>query len=167
VRRSHTNILDTAPPREAIHRRNAMRLDPLEGVRTLQWSGHHSSHPSDITDTLIEVSPNRGLLPYIAQSSLPLHSWWLSNPRPNCLHEVPAVLEHWRRHRSRLLENRTSPAGSVRQPPSSGRRQPPEGIRSLHCHLPGPSAIRRRQPTGRSSIASASRSTGMICAEAS
>ena len=29
-----------------------MRLDLLEGVRTLQWSGHHSSHASGITDTL-------------------------------------------------------------------------------------------------------------------
>jgi hypothetical protein len=29
-----------------------MRLDLLEGVRTLRWSGHHSSHPSGITDTL-------------------------------------------------------------------------------------------------------------------
>jgi hypothetical protein len=31
-----------------------MRLDLLEGVRTLQWSGHHSSHASGITDTLNE-----------------------------------------------------------------------------------------------------------------
>jgi hypothetical protein len=29
-----------------------MRLDLLEGVRTLQWSGLHPSHPSGITDTL-------------------------------------------------------------------------------------------------------------------
>jgi hypothetical protein len=29
-----------------------MRLDLLEGVRTLQWSGHHSQHASDITHTL-------------------------------------------------------------------------------------------------------------------
>ena len=33
-----------------------MRLDLLEGVRTLQWSGLHSSHASGITDTLIIVS---------------------------------------------------------------------------------------------------------------
>jgi hypothetical protein len=30
------------------------RLDLLEGVRTLQWSGLHPSHASGITDTLIE-----------------------------------------------------------------------------------------------------------------
>jgi pimeloyl-ACP methyl ester carboxylesterase len=29
------------------------RLDLLEGVRTLQWSGLHPSHASGITDTLI------------------------------------------------------------------------------------------------------------------
>jgi hypothetical protein len=29
-----------------------MRPDLLEGVRTLQWSGLHSSHASGITDTL-------------------------------------------------------------------------------------------------------------------
>jgi hypothetical protein len=32
-----------------------MRLDLLEGVRTLQWSSLHSSHASGITDILIEV----------------------------------------------------------------------------------------------------------------
>ena len=32
-----------------------MRLDLLEGVRTLQWSGHHSSHASSITDTLNDL----------------------------------------------------------------------------------------------------------------
>jgi hypothetical protein len=31
-----------------------MRLDLLEGVRTLQWSGLHSSHTSAITDTLTD-----------------------------------------------------------------------------------------------------------------
>ena len=36
-----------------------MRLDLLEGVRTLQWSGHHSSHASGITDTLIESAQHR------------------------------------------------------------------------------------------------------------
>src|SRR4030095_1376566 len=35
-------------------RRNEMRLDLLEGVRTLQRSGLHSSHASGITDTLTE-----------------------------------------------------------------------------------------------------------------
>src|SRR4029453_2104322 len=31
-------------PSGSPHRRNQMRLDLLEGVRTPQWSGHHSSH---------------------------------------------------------------------------------------------------------------------------
>ncbi len=35
-----------------------MRLNLLEGVRTLQWSGHHPSHASGITDTLIETPPS-------------------------------------------------------------------------------------------------------------
>jgi hypothetical protein len=35
-----------------------MRLDLLEGVRTLQWSGHHLSHASGITDTLNHVPRN-------------------------------------------------------------------------------------------------------------
>jgi transposase, IS30 family len=33
-----------------------MRLDLLEGVRTLQWSGLHPSHAAGITDTLIHIS---------------------------------------------------------------------------------------------------------------
>jgi hypothetical protein len=32
-----------------------MRQDLLEGVRTLQWSGLHSSHASGITDILNEI----------------------------------------------------------------------------------------------------------------
>jgi hypothetical protein len=38
-----------------------MRLDLLEGVRTLQWSGLHSSHASGITDTLNDVDPTSAL----------------------------------------------------------------------------------------------------------
>jgi len=34
-----------------------MRLDRLEGRRTLQWSSLHSSHPSGIMDILTEVGP--------------------------------------------------------------------------------------------------------------
>jgi ketosteroid isomerase-like protein len=50
-----------------------MRLDLLEGVRTLQWSGHHSSHASGITDTLIEAEKalllHRDLAPWLAMWS--------------------------------------------------------------------------------------------------
>jgi hypothetical protein len=34
-----------------------MRLDLLEGVRTLQWSGLRSSHASGITDILTGAAP--------------------------------------------------------------------------------------------------------------
>jgi len=37
-----------------------MRLDLLEGVRTLQWSGHHSSHASGITGTLSRAAARAG-----------------------------------------------------------------------------------------------------------
>jgi pimeloyl-ACP methyl ester carboxylesterase len=40
--------LDTAHPQGSTHTRNEMRPDPLEGVRTLQWSGLHPSHASGI-----------------------------------------------------------------------------------------------------------------------
>ena len=36
-----------------------MRLDLLEGVRTLQWSGLHPSHASGITHTLIHPDVER------------------------------------------------------------------------------------------------------------
>ncbi len=39
-----------------------MRLDLLEGVRTLQWSGLHPSHASGITDTLIDLMAGVGSL---------------------------------------------------------------------------------------------------------
>jgi transposase len=39
-----------------------MRLDLLEGVRTLQRSGLHSSHASGITDTLIDTTMFQAVL---------------------------------------------------------------------------------------------------------
>jgi hypothetical protein len=40
-----------------------MRLDLLEGVRTLQWSGLHSSHASGIADTLNHLEPSSSGIP--------------------------------------------------------------------------------------------------------
>jgi hypothetical protein len=44
-----------------------MSLDLLEGVRTLQWSGLHSSHASGITDTLNEVTDSDDCVGEVAE----------------------------------------------------------------------------------------------------